>query len=399
MPTTHQNKEKGLNKTMINENNRSSFHTLEEFDREESGRADFVGTLYPAFSDNNIAVAIVSSNEYAPFASVLIASLIANATERNNYDIVLMTNDMLINNRQRIEKMRDGHANISIRIFDISQMVVGLSFYTWAHFTSNTYYRLLTPDIFAEYEKVIYLDSDVVVNHDIAELFHTDVEGFFLAAAYDTHVIAYCTQNPPLEQRDYNVKTLGLKKPEEYFQAGVALFNIKAFRMNFEKGYLIKQGQASKLRWLDQDLINMLFYGKIKPISNKWNVMINNQPENLDEYYLPPNLRKKYYEARQDPYIVHYVGKAIPCYTTTPDLFEYFWKYARHTDFYEILFQKMMNKNIEEFTESVHIQTKEPFIQKFKRHLRALSIRILPIGSHRRIFIKKFIFRFKKWKG
>src|SRR5699024_4916535 len=105
--------------------------------------------------------------------------------------------------------------------------------------------------------------------------------------AYDTHVVAYCTQTPPLEQRSYNIKELGMKDPEQYFQAGVSVFNVKAIRRDFEEGYLIKQGLNHKLRWLDQDLLNKLFYGRILRLPNRWNVMVSNQPQNLDEYYLP----------------------------------------------------------------------------------------------------------------
>jgi lipopolysaccharide biosynthesis glycosyltransferase len=315
--------------------------TLDKMDQEESGYYGYCETLIPAFPSGAVTVCMVSSDEYAPFAAVAVQSVVENATSENNYDLVILSDDMSLRNRWRIEKIAEGRANISMRIIDISRMVENFSFYTWAHFTSKTYYRLLIPDLFSAYEKVIYLDSDVVVNRNLAELFETDLGDNLLAAAYDTHVVAYCSQNPPLEQLDYNIQTLGLKEPEIYFQAGVSIFNIKIFRENYESGYLIKQGASHKLRWLDQDLINMLCQGKIKRLRNKWNVMIANKPDFIDEYYLPQELRKEYFEARKDPYIIHYVGRAMPCYTTSPDLYEYFWKYARQTVFYEILLQRM----------------------------------------------------------
>ena len=381
----------------------SPFKTLDTFDQEESGGIPQYNKILPAFDHHNVAVCIVSSDEYAPFASVVIQSLICNATSQNNYDIVLLSDDMLMRNRWRIEGQADGHDNVSIRIVDISEIVKGFDFYTWAHFTSKTYYRLLTPDLFSAYDKVIYLDSDVVVNRDIAELYQTDLQGYFLAAAYDTHVVSYCTQNPPLEQREYNIKTLKMEDPEQYFQAGVSLFNIKAFRENFESGYLIKQGLSHKLRWLDQDLLNMLFYGKIKRLPNKWNVMVSNLPELLDEYYLPAELRKEYFEARQNPYIIHFVGRAIPCYTSAPDLYEHYWKYARQTLFYEILVQRMAMDYVQKQMEILREEIangqfkKEEFTHKLKRWAKSIADLILPKGSSRRIRVKNMLFRFKKW--
>lgn len=384
----------------------SPLKTLDTLDQEESGGIPKYDKILPAFDRHNVAVCIVSSDEYAPFASVVIQSIICNATSENNYDIVLLSDDMLMRNRWRIKGQGDGHDNISIRIVDISKIVKGADFYTWAHFTSKTYYRLLTPDVFRAYDKVIYLDSDVVVNHDIAELYQTDLEGYLLAAAYDTHVVSYCTQNPPLEQREYNIKTLKMEDPEQYFQAGVLFFNIKKIRETYGSGYLFKEGLAHKLRWLDQDLLNMLCYGKIKRLSTKWNVMVANEPTHVDEYYLPAQLRKEYFDARQDPYIIHFIGRAVPCYTDKPDLYEYYWKYARQTLFFEIIVQRMAMDYVQKQMEILRQEfaigrcIKENFTHKLKRWTRSIADVILPIGSKRRIKVKNVLFRFKdikKW--
>ena len=378
------------------------FHTLEDFDLELSGGIQYCSTIEPAFENHSTAIAIVSSDEYAPFAAVVVASIVENSIEEHFYDIVILTNDMSQRNRFRIINLGEERDNISIRVLDISKMIEGFSFYTWAHFTSNTYYRLLTPDVFEKYEKVIYLDSDTVVNHDVAELFEVDLKNYYLAAAYDTHVVAYCTQKPPLEQREYNIKELGMKNPEEYFQAGVSVFNVKAINKDFGPGYLIKQGSSHKLRWLDQDLLNKLFYGKIKRLPGCWNVMVANQLNNLDEYYLPQDLRQEYYDSRRAPYIIHYVGRAMPCYTQQPDLFEYFWKYARLTPFYEILIQRMAIDYAEKLAESVRIQLRqelgrEGLFRYLKRKIRTIVDRLLPKGSKRRIYAKKALFKLKKW--
>lgn len=384
------------------EKREAPFHTLEEFNLEMSGGVQYCEKIVPVFQKSFAAIALVSSDEYAPFAGVVVRSIIENASVDHFYDIVVLTNDMCLENRWRIEKMSQGMDHISIRVLDISKMIEGFSFYTWAHFTSNTYYRLLTPDVFALYDKVLYLDSDIVVNHDIYELFQIDVEGYYLAAAYDTHVVSYCTRTPPLEQRAYNIKELGMKNPEQYFQAGVSLFNVKEIRQNYEDGFLIKQGLSHKLRWLDQDLLNMLFYGKILNLPNCWNVMVSNERDNLDEYYLPDGVRQEYYEARRNPYIIHYVGRSMPCYTTRPDLYEYFWKYARRTEFYEILLQRMAIDYAEKLAESVRIQMRqelrrETLREKCRRMLEKVANGLLPKGSKRRIYMKRVLFLFKRW--
>jgi lipopolysaccharide biosynthesis glycosyltransferase len=322
--------------------------SVDEFEKNMSCKEKELTELIPAYKKIDAAVCIVSSNEYAPFAGVVVKSIVNNASLGNNYDIVILSDDMSVSNIRRIESIAEDYDNVSVRIFDISQYTKGHNFYTWAHFTKNTYYRLLTPDIFTNYEKVIYLDSDVIVNKDIAELYNEDITGYNMAAAYDTHVVSYCTRIPPLEQKKYNEEILHMENPEEYFQCGVSLYNISEIKNNYPKGYLISQAEEKQLRWLDQDLVNMLFYGKIKKIKNNWNVMVSNIPGDLDEYHLPEDLKNEYFEARKNPYIVHYAGHAIPCYTKVPDLYEYFWEYARQTCFYEIILQRMIPSTISE---------------------------------------------------
>ena len=129
--------------------------------------------------------------------------------------------------------------------------------------------------------------------------------------------------------------------------------------------------------------------------------MVNNLPDNLDEYYLPDELREEYYEARRAPYMVHYVGRAMPCYTTKPDLFEYFWKYARLTPFYEILIQRMAIDYAEKLAQSVRIQLRqelhrETFSEKWRRRIWSFTNRVLPQGSKRRFCVKKLLSVFRK---
>lgn len=382
--------------------------TIDAFNREMVNYDGKKTELKPAFDNNNVAVCVVSSDEYAPFAAVLITSIVANASEKNNYDLVIISDDMTVENIWQITSIASGHPNISVRVIDVSDIVKGLSFYTWAHFTCKTYYRLLTPDLFKNYEKVVYMDSDIVVNHDIAELYNIDLGNHLLGNAYDTHVVAYCTQDPPLEQRDYNIETLKLDNPEAYYQMGVTVYNIPRIRNDFGEGYFIRQGATLELRWLDQDVMNMLCQGNIMRIPQRWNVMVANMGDCIDEYYLPDELRQEYFEARRDPYAIHYVGRAIPCYTSKPDLYEYFWKYARMTSFYEIILQRSSieaaNRSagyaeLREYIEQLQVECRylrgvveqSGLKQKLplRTRLRHLAEKLLPVGTARRAFAAK----------
>lgn len=316
--------------------------TLEDFEKSYNNSFFETDIVYPVFN-NKKGICLVSSDEYTKYVSVVVTSIVKNSLSGNNYDIVIVSKDMCIQNQRILKEIVENYDNISLRFFDASG-ISKLNLYTWGPFSVDTYCRLLIPDIFKYYETILYMDSDIVVNKDIYELLSTDINNYYLAATYDTHVVSYLnfkhgTQKEEYEK--YNKEVLGMEKPDEYFQMGVCLYNVKAINSNFDQNYLISEAVKEKLRWLDQDLINKLFYGKIKYIDNNWNVMVCNNYPFLDEAYLPEELKIKYYNARLNPYIIHYIGKSIPCLTMKPDLWTIFWKYARFSPYYEILLQTM----------------------------------------------------------
>ncbi len=352
--------------------------------------------LLPAFETNNIAICLACSNEYTPFACVTIASILENQSVHWNYDIVLLNTDISENNKCLLLSVTLKYKNVSLRFVNVENFLKDYKFYTWAHFTKFTYYRLLIPDVFSEYEKVIYLDSDVIVNHDISELFETNIENFLLAAAYDTHVVGRL-QDDIDTRNNYYIDTVGVKDKRSYFQCGVSIYNIEEFKKLFRKGALIEKAANSELRWLDQDLINILAKGRIKPLNNQWNVMAMNNLQKIDEYSLPKDLYQEYFEARKDPYIFHYIGRSIPCYNSCGDMYYLYWKYARLTPYYELLISRMMDIKIANAINN-HAQ-ENSFKRKIKNQFVMPIVNIFfPKSTRRRTMLKKAYFKIRGWE-
>jgi len=290
--------------------------------------------------DNNVAICMACSNEYSPYACVTIYSIISNSSMKYQYDIVVMNTDISEANKNKILTMIEGRTNISIRFVDVNDFIEGKTFYTWAHFTKFTYFRLLVPDLFSNYKKVIYLDSDIIVNHDIGELYQTDVEGFLFAAALDTHVAGRLLDDA-CPERTYYIETLGITDATSYYQCGVSIYNIEEFNKSFTPGYLINKASNSTFKWLDQDFMNVEARGRIKRIENRWNVMVFNGSK-IDEDNLQGDLHQEYFEARERPYIVHYIGKSFPIFRPAGDFYYLYWKYARGTPYYELMLSMMV---------------------------------------------------------
>ncbi len=350
------------------------------------------GPIQPV-KDNAVTVCFSSSNEYAPFLCITISSIIQNASSNHFYDIVILTTDMSENNKSIISRFVEQAPNFSIRFMNIKHFVEDKTFYTWAHFTAFTYYRLLIPDLFCKYEKVIYLDSDIVINVDIANLFDYDIDGYLLAAVQDSHVMGRINpKHPSYSDSDYYLDVLKADV-YGYFQAGVMLINIKEFAHRFAPGELIEKAGQSHYRWLDQDLLNVECQGHVKRLQNNWNVMIINNPKKIDEEYLPDEDYNAYMAARRDPWVIHYVGRAIPCFNPSADLYSYYWPYARNTPYYEILISKMIAQA------EARVRHKQTLKQQIKSEWVMPAInKLLPPGSRRRKVLKRLYFKLRGWE-
>ena len=84
--------------------------------------------------------------------------------------------------------------------------------------TIATYYRLFIPELFPNYEKIIYLDTDILLLKDISSLYLTDLGQNYLAAAVDVAATSLTFY------KDF-MKKFNLQG--EYFNDGVLVFNIQ----------------------------------------------------------------------------------------------------------------------------------------------------------------------------
>ena len=117
------------------------------------------------------------------------------------------------------------------------------SVYTRAHFSAATYARLFIPSLFSNFEKVLFIDADTIVESDVAELVHIDMKNNLVAAVKDIVMegfvkfgaIAHSEEGKNETAKEYLNNVLAMKNTERYFQAGLILFNVA--QMNAENTY------------------------------------------------------------------------------------------------------------------------------------------------------------------
>ena len=296
----------------------------------------------PAFAENNVAIAFAANDYFVPYMATMLQSIIENSSSEKNYDIFILTQDISVENRNCLRQMIEERANFSIRYINPAYLIDGYEFFMRGHFSLETYYRLVLPELLPDYDKILYMDSDMVVTADVAELYDTDVNGYLLAACRDADTAGLYNGFEP-KKKEYTDKVLKLKNPYEYFQAGVLLMNLEEFRKQYDVKEILEFAASEDWQLLDQDILNKLCEDKVKYVDMSWNVMVDYGKIRINQIIrlAPQWLNKLYMEARKAPKIIHYAGPEKPWIYPEMDMGKTFWKYAKNTPYYESMLYRM----------------------------------------------------------
>ena len=136
-----------------------------------------------------------------PYTIVAIQSIISNASKKNKYDIVLLNNSSTQYYDRVLQNMCS--ENVSIRVFNPDSFVKSLSFEKfklWDRLSPITFWRLLSPELFSFYNKILFFDADMIALEDLNKLFELDMEGKPIAAVKE-YEVARCINNERIKEK------------------------------------------------------------------------------------------------------------------------------------------------------------------------------------------------------
>ena len=300
----------------------------------------------PAFAENNVAIAVAANDYFIPYCATFLKSVAEHGNSKKNYDILLLSQDVSDANVKKMEKLLSAWENVSLRVIDPSVLIDQYTFHIRGHFSKETYYRLVLPELLPNYDKVLYLDSDMIAMDDVAKIYDENVDGYLLAACHDADT-AGLYNGYEKDKKRYTDKVLKLKEPYQYFQAGVLLLNLKEFRKRYTTKQILDFAVSENWQLLDQDILNKLCEGAVKYIDMSWNVMVDFAGVRISQIIAlaPRWLNEMYQEARKNPKIIHYAGPQKPWFEPEMDLGMQFWECARGTSYYEIMLSRMSERH------------------------------------------------------
>ena len=303
--------------------------------------------LAPKRKKSLLPIVFSSSQEFLPFLSTALNSLVANSNPSIFYDVYVLGNQLEHNLQAKVKSIINSHENFSLSFINVQEMTKSFELNERGEVKKESYYRLLIPELFKNFEKVLYLDCDLIVNDDLSELLQIDLEGNLLAASLDVNEISSLRDNYG-GAKEYCRNVLRLEHPELYFNAGVLLFNINAFRQHYSTEYLLEFAEACQFRYQDQDLLNVLCENKVKFLDQRWNYSADPKDKYVSRMVVkaPAALAREYLNIKRDFKILHFIGPNKPWHNPSLHHADLFWEFSRKSPFYEEMIANLGCRNV-----------------------------------------------------
>ena len=292
---------------------------------------------------HEIPVVYACNATYVPYLYISIASLVQNLDPAWKARVRVLHDDIAAEEMEAVRSL--GSERVDIAFVDVNDTLLkydGVDFAVGYHFTKQTYYRFFLPEIFPEWDTILYLDADTLVLHDVAELYAgVELADALLGVTRDLEILR-ASHLLGAAYEDYFTQTLEVQ-PEVYFQAGVMLMNLAQMRAEGTTQKLVQGLQKiGAPLYVDQDVLNMVCKGRVRYVAQNWDytwhlpLVDARYAEHLGAPY-----GEMYDAARKEPYIVHYTGKGMKPenYPMLPEAVR-FWEFADRSPYADMLREK-----------------------------------------------------------
>ena len=219
-----------------------------------------------------------------------------------------------------------------ILFYDMSQISmddfpVGLHFQE-SFITIEAYYRLFLMNVLPRtMDKVLYLDSDIVICGSIRKLWDIDISDVAVGAVPDC-----------FHQDIHETNRIGYEVGLGIFNSGVLLINLKYWREHDVMKEFVAYAKEAKdhLKYHDQDVLNYVFRHCKKELPIRFNLQTIHMY--YDRFrYLHFRLIDDVKEAFINPVVIHYTGPEKPWYSNAyHPLKTYFNKYRQLTSWKDV---------------------------------------------------------------
>ena len=281
----------------------------------------------------NIPIFLSSDENYSPFLCTTMYSILEHT--KSFIEFHILDGGILDKSKKLIDKSLKKFKNqYSIEYHDMSEFNLA-QFPNLFHLSTSAYARFFIPNLVKDFNKILYLDVDIIVNGNIDKLYDNEM---------DNYPIAACLHSSKSSGENFKKHVYPqFKDTKKYFNSGVLLMDIDKFRKNDYVSKLVEicLKYKDKLQFADQDVFNIFFEDNFKELDCAYNFF----PIRYKEYNINNSDCEK---LLQEIIIFHYIGGGCKPwqnkYILTADKF---WQVANKTKFKKRIKKIYKEKNEE----------------------------------------------------
>lgn len=284
-----------------------------------------------------VNIAFITDENYAEPTMIAIQSAIENKNTDTKYIIHVLAYNLCEKTRKTMEHFSSVN-NITLKIIEINNLEKYRNIKQSRYITPTACLKFDLPLIISDTEKILYLDSDIIVQDDLYYLYNTDIENYYAAVIEDAVT---------LTPANYHKSSICLN--DRYFNSGVLLLNLKRMKKDNSPQKLLTWREHNQGFYMDQDALNEILGQQVIYLSC-WYNFITFYPEKHSAHLLSklygtkvPNNK---IEAYEQAVILHYAGPNKPWKAKIKYLTTEYNKYLKHLEENKVPHRKqIINRN------------------------------------------------------
>ncbi len=247
--------------------------------------------------ENNspIAIMVACDNHYVVLLAALLKSIECNHKTGESVEVFIVDDGITSHNRKKLAsslgagKMKLNWIPMDEAIPDHMTIPFDRSSYP-----KNIHTRIFIPHFIPErFEKIIYLDVDMILMRDISDLWNIGLGDNMLAAVMDPRLKVFSNSWGGI----MNYRELGFDPETKYFNTGILVVNNKKWREEESAATVVRciSDNEKYANYPDQYGLNIVMANRWLELDPRWNSFADS--------------------AIPDPYIIHFIGRK-PMYKT-----------------------------------------------------------------------------------
>lgn len=261
---------------------------------------------------NTIPIFYACDDNFVKYTIVSLQSMIRNASTDHRYHVYVLHTNIAPETQNQLFQLKNDNFDISFENVTAYLDSISHRLPIRDYYSKTTYFRLFIADMFPQYDKAIYIDSDTVVQGDISRMYLTDIGDAYVGACHEQAMVQVD------EYGTYAEKVVGIDR-NFFFNAGVLLINCRQFRAhNVLEQFTRLLGEYNFVVTQDEDYLNLICKDRVYWLDQRWNTEVfGNIPYPIEEAC-----------------ILHYIMTNKPWHYADCLHGDIFWKYAAQTSVY-----------------------------------------------------------------